>query len=113
MGILQARILEWVAIPFYRGSSQPRDFNPGLLDCRQILYCPSHWGRLTSAVRFPSNTTDSYQPTEAGLQDSSSPQSSDFWENCRHAAGREAGQGGWLSGPWGYAYLMRMMTEGV
>ena len=25
MGILQARILEWVAIPFYRGSSQPRD----------------------------------------------------------------------------------------
>ena len=24
-GILQARILEWVGIPFYRGSSQPRD----------------------------------------------------------------------------------------
>ena len=24
-GILQARILEWVAIPFYRGSSQLRD----------------------------------------------------------------------------------------
>ena len=24
-GILQARILEWVAIPFPRGSSQPRD----------------------------------------------------------------------------------------
>ena len=24
-GILQARILEWVAIPFARGSSQPRD----------------------------------------------------------------------------------------
>ena len=23
--ILQARILEWVAIPFFRGSSQPRD----------------------------------------------------------------------------------------
>ena len=23
-GILQARILEWVAVPFYRGSSQPR-----------------------------------------------------------------------------------------
>ena len=26
-GILQARILEWVAIPFSRGSSQPRDQN--------------------------------------------------------------------------------------
>ena len=27
-GILQARILEWVAIPFSRGSSQPRDRTP-------------------------------------------------------------------------------------
>ena len=25
-GILQARMLEWVAIPFSRGSSQPRDW---------------------------------------------------------------------------------------
>ena len=25
-GILQARILEWIAIPFSRGSSQPRDW---------------------------------------------------------------------------------------
>jgi len=25
MGILQARILEWVAVLFSRGSSQPRD----------------------------------------------------------------------------------------
>ena len=24
-GILQARILEWIALPFARGSSQPRD----------------------------------------------------------------------------------------
>ena len=28
MGILQARILEWVAMPFSRGSSQPRDGTP-------------------------------------------------------------------------------------
>ena len=26
-GILQARILEWVTIPFFRGSSQPRDWS--------------------------------------------------------------------------------------
>ena len=26
-GILQARILEWVTFPFYRGSSQPRDWS--------------------------------------------------------------------------------------
>ena len=34
MGILQARILEWVAMPSSRGSSQPRDQTPGLLQCR-------------------------------------------------------------------------------
>ena len=27
-GIFQARVLEWVAISFYRGSSQPRDWTP-------------------------------------------------------------------------------------
>ena len=30
-GILQARILEWVAVPFSRGSSQPRD--PTQISC--------------------------------------------------------------------------------
>ena len=39
--ILQARRLEWVAVPFSRGSSWP---NPDLLHCRQILYCQSHQG---------------------------------------------------------------------
>ena len=34
-GILQARILEWVAIPFSRGSSQTRDRTQ--VSCRQIL----------------------------------------------------------------------------
>ena len=43
-GILQARILAWGAIPFSRGSSQPRDQTLGLLHCRQILYCLSHQG---------------------------------------------------------------------
>ena len=36
-GILQARVLEWVASPFSRGSSQPRDANPGLLHCRRFF----------------------------------------------------------------------------
>ena len=40
-GILQARILGWVAIPFSRGSSQSRDRNC-FSRCRQILYCLSH-----------------------------------------------------------------------
>ena len=37
-GILQARILDWVATPYSKGSSQPRDPNPSLPHCRQILY---------------------------------------------------------------------------
>ena len=38
LGILQARILEWVAMLSSRGSSQPRDRIQGLPHCRQILY---------------------------------------------------------------------------
>ena len=43
-GILQARILKWVAMPSSRGSYQPMDLTPGLLHCRKILYCLSHQG---------------------------------------------------------------------
>ena len=56
-GILQGRILEWVAIPFSKGSSLgchsllqgiflTQGSNPGLLHCRQTLYCLSHQGSL-------------------------------------------------------------------
>ena len=41
-GILQARILERVAISFSTGSSHTLGSNPGLLHCKQILYCLSH-----------------------------------------------------------------------
>ena len=37
--ILQARILEWVAIPFSRGSSWPRDWTCISCTDRRILYC--------------------------------------------------------------------------
>ena len=43
-GILQSRILEWVAIPFSRGIFPTQEFNPGLLHCRRILYQLSHQG---------------------------------------------------------------------
>ena len=42
--ILQARILEWVAIPFSRGSLLTQELNLCLLHCRQILYRLSHQG---------------------------------------------------------------------
>ena len=43
-GILQTKILEWVAFPFSRGCSQHQGLNPGLLHCRRILYQLSHKG---------------------------------------------------------------------
>ena len=42
--ILRGRTLEWVAIPFSRGSSRKPGLNPGLLHCGQILYHLSHQG---------------------------------------------------------------------
>ena len=41
-GILQARILEWVAISFSSGFFSTQGLNLGLLHCRQILYCLRH-----------------------------------------------------------------------
>ena len=43
-GIHQARILEWVAVPFSRGIFPTQGLNPGLLHCRQILYQLSYQG---------------------------------------------------------------------
>ena len=40
--ILQARILEWVAISSFRGVVPTQGLNPGLLRCRRILYHLSH-----------------------------------------------------------------------
>ena len=76
LGILQARILEWVAIPFSRGSSQPGD-QTQVLYSRQILYRLSnllpckqahqyHLSRFCiSSVQFSrSVVSDSLQPHE-------------------------------------------------
>ena len=45
-GILQAKILEWVAIFFSRGSSQRRDRIRVSWIGRQILYCQATWEAL-------------------------------------------------------------------
>ena len=44
LGILQARILEWVAMPLLQGIFPTQGLNPGLCHWRQILYCLSHEG---------------------------------------------------------------------
>ena len=43
-GILQASILEWVAVPFLQGIFLTQGSNLGFLHCRQILYHLSHQG---------------------------------------------------------------------
>ena len=79
-GILQARLMEWVAFPFSRGSSQPRDWTQvsriagrfftrwatgeaqGLPHCRQILYQLSHKGspRILEWVAYPFSSGSSW-----------------------------------------------------
>ena len=58
-GILQSRILEWVAVPFSRGSSWPRAQTLGLLHCRQILYHLSHQGCNPGGSCFRFSTQES------------------------------------------------------
>ena len=41
-GIFQARILEWIAISFLRGSSRPR-IEPSSPAWQEILYCCATW----------------------------------------------------------------------
>ena len=43
-GILQARILEWVAFSLFQGIFPTQGSNPGLPHCGQILYLLSHQG---------------------------------------------------------------------
>ena len=54
-GILQARILGWVAISFSKGSSQPRDQTQVSCVGRWILYCLS-CGGSTFLSWFPKNS---------------------------------------------------------
>ena len=65
-GTLQARILEWVAISYSRGSSQPRDQTCVSCICRGILLPLSHLG---SPIRI-------YQPSNLKLPVRPSPSSS-------------------------------------
>ena len=59
-GILQARILEWAAMPFFRGSSQARDqARNSSVSCtgRQVLYHYRHLGSPQSRGNTDLNIT--------------------------------------------------------
>ena len=64
LGILQARILKWVAFPF------PEDLpNPDLLHCRQILYQLSYKGspRILEWVAYPFSSRSSQPRNQVGV----------------------------------------------
>ena len=54
-GLFQARVLEWVAISFARGSSWPRDWTWVSHIAGRCFYCLSHQGSPTS-VWLPLNS---------------------------------------------------------
>ena len=59
-GILQARVLEWVAIPFSRGSSQSRDW---IQVSRIVGRCFTIWA-TREVVYFPLNWTKEFPPVQ-------------------------------------------------
>ena len=67
-GILQARILEWVAIPFSRWFPNP-EIEPGLLYCRRILYCLYHQGspRILDWVAYIFSSGSYWPRNRAGV----------------------------------------------
>ena len=87
VGILQARTLEWVAMPSSRIFPTQEIFpsqglNPGLLHCRQILYSLSHQGSplwfLTSML-FLGNMHE-YIPPTCGTKRLTCPSTTDVHE---------------------------------
>ena len=70
IGILQARILEQVARPSSRRSSQPRDWWVGTVwHCRQILYHLNHQGssRILEWVAYPLSRGTSWPRNRIGV----------------------------------------------
>ena len=68
-GILQARILEWVAFPFSRGSFPTQESSPGLPHGRWNLYQLSHKGspRILEWVAYPSSSGPSGPRNQTGV----------------------------------------------
>ena len=66
-GIFQARIVEWVAISFSRGSSQPRDWTCISYTGRQILY---RWATGETSLPMDTKTIATYgtTPSENDLE---------------------------------------------
>ena len=68
-GILQARMLEWVAFPFSKGIFPTQGSNPGLPHCRQIVYQLSHKGspRILEWVAYTISSRSSWPRNQTGV----------------------------------------------
>ena len=68
-GILQARILEWVAHALLRGIFPTQRSNPGLPHCRWSLYCLSHQGspRILGWVAYLFSSRSSRPRNQTGV----------------------------------------------
>ena len=75
-GILQARILEWVAIPFSRGSSPPRDQTPVSHIAGRFLtlsHTGEPWQRSETHLNMKHRWADCLRPASPPLEVSSRP----------------------------------------
>ena len=68
-GILQARILGWVAFPFSRRSSQPREWTQVSHIAGRLLYQVSHQGspRILARVAYPFSSRSSQSRNQTGI----------------------------------------------
>ena len=81
--ILQARIMEWVALPFFRGIFLTLRWNLGLLHCRRILYHLSHQGTPIMKTSPPKSTSPGGLPVSPAVN---SPFTAPRWKHypCKH-----------------------------
>ena len=67
LGILQARIMEWVVLPFSRGSSQPRDQTQVSHIAGWILYQLGHKGNLRNHLETQKHRVSLPSSSHIGL----------------------------------------------
>ena len=81
-GILQARILEWITIPFSRGSSWPKNGIQGLLHCRQFTV----WATMEAQIVLKGLTICEALVGSSSVQFSHSVVSDSLWPHgLQHA----------------------------
>ena len=96
MGILQVRILVWVAMPFSRGIFPTLGSNPGFPHCRQILYYLSHQGSPIVKYRVYSSK-NSFIPSGTEVI---SLKWCQFFQPLAYSFGRLLSSGDWLRKPF-------------